>query len=220
MNVEHLIHRAGASARPVIFLHGSGGCENDLIDLAEAVAPAHPAIFLRGTLPWEDGYAFFRRAADRSLDLVDLDQRAAALVEFIAGLKRARTLAMAPVLIGYSNGAIMAETLLRRMPGKIAGVVLIRPLSPALPDANPDLTGKPILLTAGTHDERRNPRDAEIAAERLGALGADVELKIYAAGHQVAADETRDMAGWLASHFTAHRFPHARHADYRVSALG
>jgi phospholipase/carboxylesterase len=218
MNVDHLIHRAGASARPTIFLHGSGGSETDLIDLAEVVAPDRPAIFLRGTLPWEDGYAFSRRAPDRSLDLADLDARTEGLAEFLTGLKRARTLAMAPVLVGYSNGAIMAETLLRRMPAQMAGAVLIRPLSPDLPSADADLSGKPVLITAGSHDERRNADDAAVAAERLRARGADVELRTYPAGHAVIADERRDIAAWLAGHFPANPLPISRQADRGIPA--
>jgi phospholipase/carboxylesterase len=201
MILHHVIRHAGLSTRPAIFLHGSGGDETDLMELADRIAPRRPTIFLRGTLPWEEGYAFFRRYPDRSLDLVDLEDRAAEIGVFLSALKQARTLALSPILIGYSNGAVMAEALLRRMPRRFSGAVLMRPLSPDLAVVDIDLSGKPVLLTAGDKDERRAPEDAPTTAARLRALGAHAVLRNYPIGHALSADETTDIASWLAARF-------------------
>jgi phospholipase/carboxylesterase len=201
MMLHHTIRRAGLTARPVIFLHGSGGDETDLIDFADRVASRRPAIFLRGGLPWEHGYAFFRRHPDRSLDLADLDQRASEIGLFLSALRKGATLLRKPVLIGFSNGAIMAETLMRRFPRLIAGAVLIRPLSPALAGEAEDLAGKPLLLTAGSRDERRDPDDAARCAAVLKGLGASVALQFYETGHGWDEQEADDIQSWLERYF-------------------
>lgn len=199
--LHHIIRRAGSSRRPVMFLHGSGQDETSLEALAARVAPGCPAILPRGAVMWEDGYAFFRRRADRSLDLEDLDQQRASFEMFLAGLRRARSLERRPVLVGYSNGAIMAETLLRSAPSQFAGAALIRPLSPDLPDADRDLTGKPVLILAASEDDRRAQGDAAVTEARLSAAGAAVDLVVSPAGHALTDDEAALLAAWLSRQF-------------------
>jgi phospholipase/carboxylesterase len=199
--LHHVIRRAGSSKRPVVFLHGSGQDETSMEVLADRVAPDHPAILLRGAVMWEDGYAFFRRRPDRSLDLHDLAQQVASFQMFLAGLKRARSITRRPVLVGYSNGAIMAESLLRACPAAFAGAALIRPLSPDLRDTASDLSGKPALILAAAQDERRAQGDAELSRERLAVAGALVEYVESPVGHKLEDDEAYRLAAWISAHF-------------------
>jgi len=197
----HVIHRAGLAARPIVFLHGSGQNETTLMALAQMAASHHPAIFLRGALEWESGYAFFRRHPDRTLDMADLEQRIIEIAEFIIDQRRIGALRSSPVLVGYSNGAIMAEALIRTMPERFAGAVLLRPLSPDLAGDKKKLHGKPILLMPATDDDRRAPQDAELASELLIGLGADVEIVAHAGGHQLGDKEPERIGAWLQKHF-------------------
>ena len=199
--LHHVIRRAGSSKRPAIFLHGSGQDETTLETLAAQVAPDRPAILPRGSVMWEDGHAFFRRHPDRSPDLDDLAQQVAAFQIFVASLKRARSVTRQPVLVGYSNGAIMAESLLRTAPEHFAGAALIRPLSPDLGGAEPALAQKPVLILAATEDERRARADAETSRERLTRAGAMVEFIERPVGHTLSDGETESLADWLNTHF-------------------
>lgn len=197
----YTIRRAGLSSRPVVFLHGSGGDETSLVEFADRIAPDRPAIFLRGGMPWEDGFAFFRRHSDRSLDLGDLEQRAVEIGVLFSALRKGGTLPRRPIVIGFSNGAIMAETLLRRFSKQVAGAVLMRALSPALASDAPDLTGKPVLITAGSRDDRRQSEDAARSALTLGKLGAQTDLKIYPTAHEWIDAEAEDISTWLQKNF-------------------
>jgi phospholipase/carboxylesterase len=199
--LHYVIRRAGSSRRPLVFLHGSGQDETSLEVLADRIAPDHPAILPRGAAIWEDGYAFFRRHPDRSLDLGDLAQQRAAFQIFLAGLKRARSLARRPVLIGYSNGAIMAESLLRASPSTFAGTALIRPLSPDLQEEIQDLAAIPVLILAAAKDERRARDDAELSRTRLAQAGARVDFAESPVGHVLTDDETQRLSAWLSAHF-------------------
>lgn len=199
--LHHVIRRAGSPKRPVIFLHGSGQDEASLDALSAHIAPDRPAILPRGAVMWEDGYAFFRRRADRSLDLDDLQQQRATFLMFLASLKRARSLTRRPVLVGYSNGAIMAESLLRGRPDLFAGAALIRPLSPDLQDPTEDLHGKPVLILAALQDERRAQGDADLSRERLACAGARVDIVQSPVGHALSDGEASRLAIWLNEHF-------------------
>jgi phospholipase/carboxylesterase len=64
-----------------------------------------------------------------------------------------------PVLVGYSNGAILAAAAALQAPGLSSGAVLLRPLSPREKARFPPLRGYPVLLLGGTSDDRRDPAD-------------------------------------------------------------
>jgi phospholipase/carboxylesterase len=97
---------ASSQSSPLVLLHGSGSCETFLLAFARSIAPDRVAFALRGPVPWEAGYAFFRRNPDRTLDQGDLAARCAAFCCFLSHLNAAGH--QRPLLVGYSNGAIMA----------------------------------------------------------------------------------------------------------------
>lgn len=189
--------RTGLEAVPVLALHGSGGSEDDLLPLAAAAAPDRPLVAVRGGVDWEGGYAFFRRHPDRTLDVDDLDRQTSALCRFIASALSSGLLSQPPVLLGYSNGAIMAASILRHAPQLAAACVLLRPLTPA-PDATfPALRSKRILILSADGDSRRRPDDAMLMTQQLLASGASVEAHCRATGHGIHADEPGMIRDWL-----------------------
>jgi phospholipase/carboxylesterase len=152
-----------------------------LAEYSKSIAPQAQVITPRGTFREGDGFTFFKRRADRSVP--------AAEVVNLASQWLSNELNLLPpasekvVIAGYSSGALYAEALLSIVPDRFAGAILMRPepLSPEF--AFPDLTGKPILILAGKHDERRRPADAPLLAAQLGAVGAKVTLHILDSGH-------------------------------------
>ncbi|MFK0163041.1 alpha/beta hydrolase [Rhizobium sp. NPDC090279] len=182
---------------PLLLLHGSSQDETSLISLANAVAPQRPYMALRGPVIWESGFAFFCRHPDRSLDHADLDRRTNDICGFIASALEDNRLKHPPVLLGFSNGAIMAASILLRAPHLASAAILMRPLSPA-PDAHfPSLTALPILITSGADDRRRNPGDADLMKNQFANAGADVSAHVLATGHDVNQDEIGIIRDWL-----------------------
>lgn len=136
-------------------LHGSGRTEDDLILFGRAVFPNSVLYAPRGTVSWENGFAFFRRKPDRQLDTDDLKHRATSLCQFIDFVFHET--GQRPLLVGYSNGAIIAAETICLNRNLSKGAILLRPLSPRTDQALPNLSGYPILLLAGAYDERRHP---------------------------------------------------------------
>ncbi|WP_349958335.1 esterase [Rhizobium sp. ZPR3] len=182
---------------PLLLLHGSGMDEAALIPLADSAAPRRPYIAMRGAIGWEGGFAFFRRNLDRSLDHADLTRRTDELCDFIETALEQGTLKRKPVLVGFSNGAIMAASILLRRPRLAAAAVLMRPLSPA-PDAGfPSLAALPILITSAEYDQRREPGDADILKNQFANAGADISAHVLATGHDVNQDDIGIIRDWL-----------------------
>jgi phospholipase/carboxylesterase len=191
------IGAAVCGSSPLVLLHGSGGSETSLVEFAHSIAPERAAFAVRGRLPWEGGYAFFRRNPDRSLDQEDLAARTAEFCGFLSHLTTAGH--PRPVLVGYSNGAIMAAAAALQAPGLSSGAVLLRPLSPDGTASFPPLRGYPVLLLGGTFDNRRDPADTPHLAEQFRRAGALVTAHLLPTGHALETSLDHRLAReWLA----------------------
>ncbi|MGK7871292.1 alpha/beta hydrolase [Falsiroseomonas sp. E2-1-a20] len=196
---EGLLHyvtwpgRAGLPA--LVLLHGSGGNETSLLGFARAAATGHPLVAVRGRLPWEGGYAHFRRNPDRTLDEADLARGAIAVCELLGQLHAGGQ--QPPILLGYSNGAIVAAAALLRAPGLSTGAILLRPLSPHPGQAFPPLGGYRVLLVAGATDARRAAADAPQLAAQFRAAGARVTACAHPGGHATSGADEVHVRDWL-----------------------
>ncbi len=193
-------NQTGAAA-PLLLMHGSGGNENDLIPLSESIGQNRRYISIRGAVEWETGYAFFKRNNDRSLDYVDLTYQTSRLCEFLASALETGVLKSKPILLGFSNGAITAASLLFQAPFLVAGAILIRPLSPAPDEDFPDLAGLPVFISAGEKDTRRSPDDVKFMTAQLEKCGADVTTHVLPTGHGLHDDEPKLIRDWLQAKF-------------------
>lgn len=65
----------------------------------------------------------------------------------------------------------------------------------------PEMSGKPVLIVAGQHDERRRPQDAHVLAEQLSRAGALVSRHVIDAEHGWAGDnaDVKLARSWLAT---------------------
>lgn len=189
--------RGDSAARPLLLLHGSGRNEADLLALADQVAPRHPYMALRGGVSWEGGFAFFRRNPDRSLDYEDLALQTNKICSFIETAREHGLLREVPILLGFSNGAIMAASVLRLRPDLAQTAILLRPLSPA-PDAMfPPMPEHRILIVAGSHDQRRASGDALLIREQFEYAGADVSSYLLPTGHGLHETEVHVIGDWI-----------------------
>ena len=182
---------------PLLMLYSSGGTEQDMVPLAAELSPKSMAVALRGAIPWEDGFAFFRRFADRSIDERSVVDQARVLAECLEQIGADHRFARPPVAVGFSNGAIMAAALIALYPHLLSGAVLFRPLSPFAADPRTSIPGTPVLIADGNDDHRRAPGDGSLLAERLARLGASVSHHKLPVGHSITEHDRRLAREWL-----------------------
>jgi phospholipase/carboxylesterase len=186
------------SLPPLLLLHGTGGDENDLVPLAERLAPGAALLSPRGKVSEHGMVRFFRRFSDGTWDRADFEARTLELAEFLRRAVMAYVLPK-PIALGYSNGANMAWSLLLKEPSVLAGAILMRAMLPFDPRPLPDLRGVPVLLLAGAQDELIPPERAGLLATLLGEAGADVTYEVLQTGHGLGEQDLRLAASWLAS---------------------
>ncbi|MEU6560442.1 alpha/beta hydrolase [Nocardia nova] len=195
------VHRFTAgtdpAAPPLVLLHGTYGSEFDLMPLADELSPGAAKLGIRGTVEIGVGYAFFRRFPDRRVDEADLSARVPVLAEFIETFGAGNHFIRRPMVVGFSNGAIMAAALLMTRPDLFAGAILFRSLSPFTDDSTRSLDGMPVLIVDGAGDDRRSPGDGALLAERLRDAGASVQRRLLPTGHTITADDVSIASEWL-----------------------
>lgn len=198
LGFEHVLV-PGRGRTTLLLLHGTGGDEHQLVELGRQLAPDASLVSPRGKVLEGTMARFFRRRAVGELDIPDLLARTDELAAFLAaatteyGLDAARVVA-----VGYSNGANIAASLLLRRPGTLLGAVLLRPMLPYEPDDALSLAGTSVLVAAGSRDPYVPSDQSERLAEVLRGAGAEVELRVADAGHELTRSELSGAASWIA----------------------
>jgi phospholipase/carboxylesterase len=194
MQFRH-IKPSDQSLPPLILLHGSGGTEIDMLTVAAASAPGAAAFSVRGAVAWEGGYAFFKRFPDRRINEDSLRAEAPALAAFATDI--VRQFERKPILVGFSNGAIMAAALLMLFPELFQGAALLRPLSPFVTPPEANLSAMPVLLVDARNDGRRAVGDGSMMASQLHRLGAVVTHRSLLTDHGLTEGDLALLEAWL-----------------------
>jgi predicted esterase len=185
-------------ATTLLLLHGTGGNEDDLLPLGRRLMPEANLLSPRGKVLERGMPRFFRRLAEGVFDQDDLRFRTAELAEFLTAASAAYGFDASRVIaVGYSNGANIAASLLLRQPERLAGAVLFHPMVPFVPEALPDLQGRPIFIAAGRTDPIVPAENTEQLAALLQAAGADLTIHWHSGGHALTSEEAEAARQWL-----------------------
>jgi phospholipase/carboxylesterase len=190
---------AGAkSACTLLLLHGTGGDENDLLDLGRAIDPDAALLSPRGKVLENGAPRFFRRLVEGVFDEEDVKARARELAVFInlAG-SRYQIDASNLVAVGYSNGANIAAAMLLLGLAPFTKAILLRAMVPLSHVEPVDLKGRRALISAGQFDPIAQPRIAQNLAELLRASGAEVDFVLQPSGHELTPNDVAAARRWL-----------------------
>jgi phospholipase/carboxylesterase len=188
-----------ASSDTLIVLHGTGGDENGLIEIGQAIAPGAAIVSPRGNVLEKGAPRFFKRIAEGVFDPKEVRSRAVELARFIRAAVVAYRLDSTRVFaLGYSNGANIASTVMFVEPGILQGAVLFRPMLVYEPTETPDLSGSAVFISAGRMDPIVPAASVERLVELFDSARSEVTLKWQLAGHSLVPGEVREAAEWFA----------------------
>jgi len=188
-----------ASGETLIALHGTGGNENELIRIGQAIAPGAAILSPRGNVSENGAARFFKRLAEGVFDPKEVRSRAEELARFIRAAMAKYSLDVTRLYaLGYSNGANVASTVMFIEPDLLQGAILFRPMLVFEPEERSDLSGSSVFISAGRMDPIVPVSSVERLVELFQASRAEVTLKWQPAGHTLAPSEVHEAAGWLA----------------------
>ena len=185
-----------AGAPPLLLLHGTGGDENDLLELGAMVSPGSALLSPRGRVLENGMPRFFRRSSEGVFDEDDVRRRASELADFVEETRRRHGIDR-PIALGYSNGANIAAAVMLLRPGTLAGAALLRAMAPLSDPPHPDLSGVPVLITSGKADPIVPASNSASLAAMLREVGADVSHQLLPAGHQLSRADLVLVRDWL-----------------------
>jgi phospholipase/carboxylesterase len=196
--VHRYLPPQGDDARTLLLLHGTGGDENDLIQLGQMLAPDAGLLSPRGTVLEHGAPRFFKRLSEGVFDVDDLRARTAELAAFLAAAAKQYGFdARRVVAVGFSNGANIASSLLLTSPESLSQAVLFRPMVPFVPEGPVNLSGKRVFIGAG-EDDPIVPRDHPYRlAELFQLCGAEVRTEWQPGGHSLTRADVSKAYDWL-----------------------
>ena len=193
----------GTNDKTLLLLHGTGGTEHDLINLAKEIDPEANILSVRGNVLENGMPRFFRRLAEGVFDMEDLLFRTKELYDFIdeAAVKYSFNRQLV-IGVGYSNGANIAGSLLFHYKDALKGAILHHPMVPNREAIIPNLTGVDVWIGAGTNDFMCPPQESEQLEAMLQEHGANVTTSWFNYGHQLTMQEVQAAKDWYQNIFS------------------
>ena len=201
--------RQPATERPtslLLLLHGVGGNENNLTELA-ALAPADSLVVLaRGRLELGPAaYGWFRvafTAAGPQIVATEAEQSRVALIQLVAQLQSEWSISNARTIVaGFSQGGIVSASVGLSAPEAVAGFAVLS--GRILPELEPviaepaRLKNLRALVAHGRQDDKLPVVWAERSQAWLQRLGVPHALRLYDSGHGLSALMVADFRTWV-----------------------
>jgi phospholipase/carboxylesterase len=192
----------------VLAIHGWGANAHDLLGLAPllhqgealVVCPEGPVAMQVG--PGTIGHGWYPISAGGSLDREGFDRGISKLRRFLDFvLEHYPADPSKLVLLGFSQGGVMAYELFLREPARFAGLIALSSwLPPEVAEAHAErgeLEGRPVLVMHGTRDPMIDIERARDSRKRLIELGLPLTYREYDMGHEIGPEALRDLVAWL-----------------------
>lgn len=221
--LETIEHETGPDPRwAVVWLHGLGADGHDFAPIVPELvkrdwpairfvfphAPVRPVTINNGMRmrAWYDirDFGFEGTVGDRA----DAAGVAASVeqVEALVAREGDRGIPASRVLLaGFSQGGAIALSTALRRAAPLAGIVALSTYLPLATQVDTGATAvalrQPVFMAHGTDDPVVPFVAGERSAQRLRAMGFDVEWHEYPMQHQVCAEQIRDLGHWLDRRF-------------------
>ena len=209
MQLIHTIYEpAGAGPHPAILtLHGRGANAFDLLGLAPylgggkflLICPQGPLETPIG--PGATGYAWYPMSLGGAPDLPAILSAREKLEKFLdAAMERYPIDPKNLVVLGFSQGGVMAYTLGLTMPERFAGLVVLSSWLPqeAFTQAPSGAAQSlPTLVNHGSRDELIDVNRARSSVEKLREWRVPVTYREYEMGHEITPKGLNDLSAWL-----------------------
>jgi phospholipase/carboxylesterase len=212
MQLLHTAHvPPGDGPFPTIFaLHGWGASAHDLLGLAPFLLRGEALVICpQGATevpvgPGVPGYGWFPITEGGPLDPEAFSAAANGLSAFLdEACQRYPVDPRKTVLLGFSQGGVMAYDQALRQPGRYAGLVALSSWLPgSLAEGIPKLPEHenwPVFVAHGTEDPMIGIDRARESRDALLPFQVGLTYREYEMGHEIRPESLRDLLEWLES---------------------
>lgn len=191
------IYRKGHSKNTLLMLHGTGGDEKDLLDLATLIDEEANVLSIRGNVNENGLNRFFERISPGLFNLKDLTKRSLELYDFLEDASKEYGFSLTDIIaVGYSNGANIAVNILYEVKEAFKGAILLRPVVPRRDIEPVRIDGTNVYISSGRFDNLSPIEESAELADTLSRYGAKVKLEWQNAGHEISYNEFGKIKEW------------------------
>lgn len=171
--MEHIyIPGKNKDLAPLLLLHGTGGDEKSLVEVAEFIAGDAAVLSLRGDIKEGGANRFFKRFHDGSLDLEDLESKTSELITTTRELAKKYQLDFERIIaVGYSNGANIAANALLQAENSFHKAILFHAMPAGNKQPEFSISHRSVFLSAGLNDPLITAKASEELVEILKQRG-------------------------------------------------
>ncbi|MGX6978121.1 alpha/beta hydrolase [Vagococcus elongatus] len=198
--MEHIFIKKASDQPVLVLLHGTGGDEHSLVQIAEHLLPEASILSLRGRVSENGMNRFFKRRAEGDFDLASLEEETDYLHGEIKTLAQEYSLEISKmILLGYSNGANIGAHLLltRETPlkfGLFFHVMSLRELEKVQANEH-----QRVWLSHGTMDPLVTEENYSLLLDYFRSGGSQVTDFSLPVGHGLHSKEIESAQKWLNS---------------------
>jgi len=186
----------------VIFLHGRGADENDLLDLSDYLENDFQFISVRAPYTYRyGGYTWFELSESFEINISQVMKSCNLLFNFLEEIHHKYSIDSKNIfLFGFSMGAMLALNLAIMEPSKFSGVIAHSGL---FLDANNfhyqwnNLDELHLFIAHGTNDFVVPVDLARQTYQKLLQTKAKITYKEYPIGHNISEKSIEDISIWL-----------------------
>lgn len=183
--MKTIIHKGKLGAPIFILFHGTGGDATSLLSLGQELDKTATLISVQGEVLEQGMRRFFKRKAAGVYDEEDLNLRTQEMHTYLEQLAKEHEFSLTDsTLVGYSNGANLAISLLLHAPTSYKQAILHHPMYPLKELPNVSLKEAQIFATFGQHDPLVPLVESQHVMEILQTRGAQV-TPFWTQAHQL-----------------------------------
>lgn len=175
------------SNHTIICFHGTGGTEHDLIPLARRISPQSTIVGIRGDVNERGMNRFFKRFGPGVFDESSIIFETKKIYEEIQKLQIQYQLENQDLyVLGYSNGANIASSLIFHYPQLFKKAWLFHPMKPFKTFEYPSLKGLDVFIAAGRNDPIVTQEETLELIDIYDSHQAYIETAWSSEGHSIS----------------------------------
>lgn len=188
--MKHIFQENNPNKPWFVLLHGTGANERDLIPLAKMIDEEANYIGVLGEVRENGMPRFFKRYPNGEFNVADLEFRTKQLHEFLEGFFKQQNLKKEQIiLLGYSNGANTAQSLLLHYPQDYQYAIILHPRNVKTHVDFQCDENTHVFIGAGLYDPICPKEESVILTQRLEKVSVNVTTVYEPTDHQLTHNE-------------------------------
>lgn len=199
--MQYIFEEGQAQGKKLLLLHGTGGDETSLLEIAHYLDEGATVLSFRGTIQEAGMNRFFKRNRLNQFDLVSLEAESDRLIQMILSISEEKKIPLEEwTIVGYSNGANIAAHILLERHFAIKQAILFHPMSLGVDTQQFSLSDKKLWLSISENDPIISAEAFDQLIQQLEKRQANLTITSTSAGHQLTMDEINQAKKWLSEH--------------------